>query len=110
MGRCRWIALAVAAIALVMFVGQPAFAEKAAAEKGGKTHEGTVVKAGDGKLTMKSEGKEHTHDVAPNAKITCDGKECKLSDLKEGYKVKVTTTDDLKTATRIEATKSTGKG
>ena len=70
-----------------------------------KTHEGLVVKAGDGKLTMTDkDGKnQHTHDVAADAKISCDGKECKLEDLKKGTKIKVTTKKgDEKTALRIE--------
>ena len=33
------------------------------------------------------DAKEHTCDVAKDAKITCDGKECKLGDLKKGVKV-----------------------
>ena len=57
-----------------------------------KVHEGTVVKAGDGKLTMtmKGEDKPHTHDVAKDAKITVDDKPAKLDDLKEGFHIKIT--------------------
>lgn len=57
-----------------------------------KTHEGTVVKAGEGKLTMTMKGdtKEHTHAVAKDAKITIDGKPAHLADLKAGYHVIVT--------------------
>ena len=69
----------------------------------GDTHSGVVVSAGDGKLTMSDkDGKnEHSHDVAASAKISCDGKECKLEDLKKGTSVKVTTKD--KKAVKIEA-------
>lgn len=64
--------------------------------------EGTVVKIADGKLTIEDKDKkEHTCEVAKDAKITCNGKECKLDDLKKGVKVKVTVTD--KKATKIEA-------
>lgn len=58
-----------------------------------KAHEGLVVKAGGGKLTMtmKGEEKEHTMNVAKDAKITVDGKAAKLDDLKKGYHVKVMT-------------------
>lgn len=67
------------------------------------TPEGTVVKAGDGKLTIEGKDKkEHTCDVAADAKITCNGKECKLDDLKKGVKVKVTLKD--KKAVKIEGT------
>ena len=58
------------------------------------TVEGKVVKAGDGKLTI------------ADTKITCDGKECKLEDLKKDVKVKVTCKKDGDkfTALTIEAT------
>ncbi len=94
----------VAVAALVAFSGQ-SFAE----DKKAGTHEGKVVKAEKGKLTMTDkDGKnEHTHAVAADAKITSDGKECKLEDLKAGSTVKVTTEkkDDKVVATKIEATK-----
>jgi len=70
-------------------------------------HEGVVVKAGAGKLTMTDkDGKnEHSHDVAADAKISRDGKDCRLEDLKKGDKVKVTTEKKggKEAATRIEA-------
>jgi hypothetical protein len=68
-----------------LFVGQVAVAEE-------KIHEGKVVKAADGRLTMTDTdgSNRQTHVVARDAKITCDGKECKLEDLKEGCTVKVT--------------------
>ena len=47
-------------------------------------------------------GKEHTHDVALNAKITVDGKEARLTDLKTGTRIRVTV-DDANRATRIQA-------
>ena len=65
------------------------------------TAEGTVVKAAEGKLTIEDKAKtEHTCEVAKDAKITCDGKDCKLDELKKGVKVKVTVKD--KKATKIE--------
>lgn len=64
---------------------------------------GKVVKAGDGKLTIKGKGdKEDTCEVAKDAKITCDGKECKLEDLKPGPMVKVTLKNNK--ATEVKAT------
>ncbi len=93
----RSIRLFLVAVALALFVSQPAFADD-------KAHEGKVVKAGEGKLTMtfKGDEKKHTHDVAKDAKITLDDKEAKLEDLKEGFHVKVTM-DDKKVVTKIEA-------
>lgn len=67
------------------------------------------MKAGDGKLTIvDKEKKEHSCTVAKDAKITCEGKECKLEDLKEGFMVKVTVEKDgdKAMATKIEAKKA----
>jgi hypothetical protein len=73
------------------------------------THEGKVVSAADGKLTMTDkDGKNpHTHAVAPDATITIDGKAGKLSDLKAGTIVKVTAEKkgDKVVATKIETAK-----
>jgi hypothetical protein len=83
----RVLALLLVAFALVLVTGVVAVAD----EKVG-THEGTVVRAGDGKLVMtdKAGKNEHTHMVPADAKISCDGKDCKLDDIKKGYTVKVT--------------------
>ena len=97
----RFLVALVAVAALAIFSGV-SLAEK---DDAGDTHSGVVVSAADGKLTMTDkDGKnEHSHDVAADAKISCDGKECKLEDLKKGTSVKVTTKD--KKAIKIEATK-----
>jgi hypothetical protein len=78
--------------------------EKKAADE--NRHEGKLVKVDGNKLTMSDkEGKnEHTHTIAADAKITCDGKECKLQDLKPGVSLAVTTKkDDKTTAVLVEA-------
>jgi len=73
-------------------------------------HQGKVVEVGAGKLTMADmAGKnQHSHEVATNAAITCEGKTCGLTDVKVGDMVTVTTdTKDGKTmATKIEARKA----
>ena len=81
--------LAVSAVALVALAGMPLLAEDE------KVHEATVVKAGEGKITLtfKGDGSKHTHDVAKDAKITQDDKEVKLEELKEGFPVKATMDD-----------------
>ena len=92
-----------AIVGLLMFVGR-----LAAEEKNATAHEGTVVKAGDGKLTMtaKADQKEHTHAIKPGTKIMCEGKACTLDDLKVGFIVKVWVKDDAdKTVSKIEAKK-----
>jgi len=107
----RVLSLLVAALVLALLVSGPALAQKDKEKDKDKegTHEGIVVKAADGKLTMTDkDGKnEHVHDVAKDAKISCDGKECKLDDLKKGFTVKVTTEKkgDKVVATKIEAKK-----
>jgi len=60
--------------------------------EGSKTHDGVVVSAADGKLTMSmSDGTEHSHMIGANVAITIDGKEAKLTDLTKGDKITVTT-------------------
>ena len=85
------------AFALASFVVQPVFADD-------KAHEGTVVSAQAGKLTMTMKGdtKKHTHDVAKDAKITLDGKAAKLEDLKAGFHITVAM-DDKHVVLKIDA-------
>jgi len=74
-----------------------------------KAHEGTVVSAAEGKLVMTDQaGKnEHTHMVAAATKVTLDGKDAKLIDLKKGDSVKVTMDPEGKVVA-IAATRTTG--
>lgn len=78
--------LRVVAVALVAMAGLSLRAED------DKPQEATVVKAGDGKITLTFKGndKQHTHEVAKDAKITLDDKEVKLDELKEGFAAHVT--------------------
>jgi len=96
----RLLIACFAALTLVAFASSNAWAK---ADDKGDTHSGVVVSAEGGKLTMSDkDGKnEHSHDVAADAKISCDGKACKLEDLKKGASVKVTIKE--KKAVRIEA-------
>jgi Cu/Ag efflux protein CusF len=99
MVRRSFVLLAAVAFA---FFATPAFAEDV---KPG-THEGKVVKAADGKLTMTDKAnKEHTHAIGADVKITIEGKEAKLEDLKAGTTVKVTAEkkDDKVVVTKIES-------
>ena len=79
--RRQWMLLMGIAV-LNTFVVMPALAAD-------HTHEGTVVSAGAGKLTMTAKGdtKQHVHDVAKDAVITVDGKPAKLEDVKAGSHV-----------------------
>jgi len=84
-------------LALLAYVAGPVFAVDEA-----KTHKGVVVSVEGNKLTMLGKDKkEHTCTVATDAKISCDGKVCKLADLKKGVFVEVTIKD--KTATAVNA-------
>jgi len=100
--RRTMLGLAVAAFALLAV---PVIAEEA--PKVG-THEGKVVKVDGAKLTMSDkDGKnQHTHAVPATAKVTLDGKEAKLADLKAGTNIKVTVEKqgDQNVITKIEAT------
>jgi hypothetical protein len=97
----RVLPVFVIALALVLLVGMPVLAEREKAD----AHEGTVVSANEKELIMKDkDGNRHSHTLAADAKVTCDGKDCKLEDLKPGQKIRVTTKkDDKKVATKIEA-------
>lgn len=58
-----------------------------------EVHQGKVVTAGGGKLTMTDVAgqNQQTHDVAADATVTCGGKPCGLSDLKADWTITVTT-------------------
>ena len=122
----RLLSLSLAALALALFASGPALAQQPqpvrpnpagqAAQPGqlgqpgqaaaDNTHEGKFVMAeGNTKFVMTDKsGARHEHALAADAKVTCDGKECKLSDLKEGTMVRVTTErNDQKVATRVDA-------
>jgi len=93
----------LAALALVLFVAAPL----AAADKADQanTHEGKVVSVKGDKLVMTDkDGKEHSHTLSADAKVTCDSKACKAEDLKPGQKIRVTTKKgDAKIAVQVEA-------
>ena len=91
-------------LALVMFVGRPALAGEDVKVKDG-THDGVLVSISGDKLVMTAgkEGKEHSHTLARDIKLTLDGKACKAADLKAGAKIRVTTRGgDKQLATQIE--------
>jgi len=93
-----------AALAVVVFVGAAAAADKD--KPADNTHTGILVSAADGKVTMTDkDGKnEHSHTLAKDAKILCDGKECKLEDLKKGFAITVTTKEgDPTVAVQVDA-------
>jgi hypothetical protein len=74
-----------------------------------KTHDGLVVSAAEGKLVMSDAagGNEHTHMIAADTKVTLNGKECKITDLRRGDKVKVTTGAASKVIS-VQATRAEG--
>jgi translation elongation factor P/translation initiation factor 5A len=70
-----------------------------------QTMDGTVVSVSADNLTMtNTEGKEQSHTLAANVKVTCDGKTCTPADLKPGMRVRVTTANaEPHAVTRLEA-------
>jgi uncharacterized protein (TIGR03000 family) len=72
----------------------------------GVFHEGKIISATTDQLTMgDKEGKNnHAHTITPDTKVTLDGKDSKLEDLKPGMEVRVTPKEgDKDKASRIEA-------
>jgi hypothetical protein len=92
----KWMLAGAAAVALGLVATGTAWAEPATGAEpvvaAPAAHEGTVVSVTANKLTMKDEaGKEHSHMVGADAKITVNGKPGKLEDLKTGVKIQVMT-------------------
>ncbi|MBI3468082.1 MAG: hypothetical protein HY000_34175 [Planctomycetes bacterium] len=77
----RSLPFLLATLVLALYAVEPALGHDKA--------EGTVVQAGEGKLTLAVKGndKKHTLDVAKEATVTLDGKAAKLEDLKEGFHI-----------------------
>jgi len=96
----RALAAGLAALSLVMFASAPVPAQEKTT-----THFGKVVRVTDQALTMMGrDGKEMTHKLGPDAKVFADGKECKLTDLKPGMMVRVSSDpDNPNTATNVVA-------
>jgi hypothetical protein len=91
----RSVPILLASLALVLYAVKPASAHD--------KEEGTVVKAGEGKLILTGKGKQtHTREVAKDAPVTLDGKPAKLEDLKEGFHV-VVALGEKHLVTKIEA-------
>lgn len=69
------------------------------------THDGKFVSSTSSRFVMTGDdGKEQTHTITDNTTVTCDGKNCKVSDLKAGTKIRITTKkSDEKAVTCIEA-------
>jgi hypothetical protein len=107
MSLSRWVGAAV----FVLLAGMAALANdvKAPPEKSDGTVAGVVAAVGDGKITVTADGKDQVLAVAKDADVICDGKACKLEDIKKGASVAVTLkkSGDSTVATKIEA-KSAG--
>jgi ribosome maturation factor RimP len=101
----RLVAVCLAAVALVLFVGVRALADEK--QKDTKNQmEGKIVRIEGNKIVMTDkDGKnEHTHTLAADAKVSLDGKDARLTDLKKDQMVRVTTKEgDPTQAVRIEA-------
>jgi hypothetical protein len=101
----RVLPLFLVAVALMLVVSLPVSAQ-GQDKLPPNTHEGTVVSATGDKLIMRNKGEqqEHSHTLAPGAKVSLDGRDSKLQDLRPGMRIRVTTKAGEKTvAARIEA-------
>jgi hypothetical protein len=64
----------------------------------GGSHDEKFVKFSADKLTsLNAKGEEHTYTVSKEVKLTRDGKEAKLTDLKSGDTIRITASKDDKT-------------
>lgn len=101
----RVLALCLGALTLALFLGAPALAENPADR--GEVHDGKIVSVTGDNLVMKGmDGKEHSHTIAPGAKISYEGKVFKIEDLKPGMRISVTTQKgDRNVATKVIVTK-----
>jgi len=101
----RVLPLSLVALALALFIRAGALADNPADKA--DTHEGKVVSVAESKLVMTGkDGKEHSHAVTASAAVTCDGKACKLEDLKADQKIRVSTKkdkDNQDVVTKVEA-------
>ena len=104
-----------AALALVVFVGVSFAADKSAAgdkDTSNSAIRGTVSNVDAHSITITdNNGKDRKLMVEKDAEITCNGKTCKLEDLKNGATVKVLVKKDgdNQVASRIEATTTAAK-
>jgi hypothetical protein len=69
------------------------------------TFDGKIVSMTGDKLVMRNkDGKEYTHTLAKDARLTCDGTACKADELRTGDRIRVTTKkDDRNVATGVES-------
>lgn len=73
-----------------------------------KTHDGKVVSASATELVMtdNADKAEHRHKITDDVKVTLDGKDVKITDLKKGNAITVTTNETgkvLKVAAKTKA-------
>jgi hypothetical protein len=73
-------------------------------KRSSNTFEGEVVSmTGNRLVTTNSAGKEFSHTLASDARLSCDGAACTPADLKPGTRIRVTTQkDDRNVVTGIE--------
>ncbi len=58
------------------------------------THQGKVVSVSGNKVTSTcSNGEQHVHTVSKDTRVTCDGHDSKVAELKSGDSIRVTMSD-----------------
>lgn len=79
--------------------------EAEAAPQAGETHSGTLVIVREGQLTASTEaGEQHSHRITDETKITINGEQAQVEDLREGDRIQVTLGED-NVATAIAVTR-----
>jgi hypothetical protein len=103
--KVRMLPLFLVALGMAALAAKSTYSQ--AFQGKGTTHEGTIVTVSGTSFTMKdTAGKQHDHTLAAKAKVLCDGKACRLTDLKAGMHVRVTvSTTNPREAIRVEADK-----
>src|SRR5262245_41524921 len=102
--------LRIATVAMLAVLGisvlfaQQALADKSHDRKVVSVKEGAAGKDGTLVMTDKDGKNEHSHMIASTVKITLEKKEVKLTDLKKGDAIKVTT-DDAGKVKEVAATR-----
>ncbi|MDB5304399.1 MAG: hypothetical protein JWM97_1948 [Phycisphaerales bacterium] len=99
----------IALVALVGFLGFSSFVNAAdPAPKAAKPKVGHFVKIDGKNLVYKGgpagKGKEHTIVIDDKTKVTVDGKEAKIDDLKEGTYIEVTVVEKVATVVAASTT------
>ncbi len=64
------------------------------AQTSNSTHQGKVISVSGNRVTSTCDnGQQHVHTVGKDTRVTCDGQNSKVADLKSGDSIRVTMSD-----------------